>query len=213
MNSVDSALPPGARQDCARCLRALCICQLARPQVLPLRVLIWQHPDEVRHVKGSARLLHLCLPNSHIFSAEQLSLEQVLESAQLSSASELALLYPNGALAGEFASQQSVHMACIKTLLLIDASWRDSRKILRLNPYLLNLPRYALQHHYPPRYHIRKAHKEGQLSSMEAGIYALQELAVASGSEHDQCRSAVDAAALLAVFDAFVALQAQFFLR
>ena len=207
-----NGLARGSRQQCPHCLRALCICHLVQQQVSSTRLLIWQHPNEVHHVKGSGRLLHLCLPDSVIISAEHLRLQQVLEFAQLESSDELALLYPNDDLAGAFASSQIADCSKLKTLVLLDASWRDSRKLLRLNPYLLDLPRYALQHSYAPRYRIRKAHKAGQLSSMEAGIYALSEINKTRRSDRVLADSPFNAAALLSVFDAFVDKQAAYFL-
>ncbi len=191
-----------ARTECQQCLRALCICHLSQMQSNRLRLLIWQHPDEARHVKGSARLLHLCLKNSHILVAKSVSAEDLAKACEVDNLQSAALLYPSAAV-GEFKAAQLATAAAINCLVLIDASWRDSRKILRDNPYLLDLPRYSLRHDYPGRYQIRKAHKPGQLSSMEAGLYALQELAPGD----------IAYQALFQVFEAFNQLQGAYFQR
>ena len=85
-------------------------------------------------------------------------------------------------------------------LVVIDATWRKSRKMLHLNPALQLLPRLALEAVPSSRYLIRKAHKPGQLSTLEATCAALAQL----GGD------AAAFEALLAAFDGFVAQQAQF---
>ena len=61
-------------------------------------------------------------------------------------------------------------------LVVIDGSWRKSRKMLYLNPVLQQLPRLPLQNLPAGHYTIRKAHKPGQLSTLEASCAALQQL-------------------------------------
>ena len=85
-------------------------------------------------------------------------------------------------------------------LVVIDATWRKSRKILHLNPVLQRLPRMTLDAVPESRYAIRKAHKPGQLSTLEATCAALSQL----GANPTAIKS------LLTAFDGFVAQQAQF---
>jgi DTW domain-containing protein len=82
-------------------------------------------------------------------------------------------------------------------LVVLDATWRKSRKMLHQSPALQRLPRLALEEVPVPRYAIRKAHKPGQLSTLEATCAALAQL------EGDAARWQP----LLAAFDAFVAQQ------
>lgn len=78
--------------------------------------------------------------------------------------------------------------------MIIDATWRKSRKMLYLNPLLQTLPRLSLEQMPASHYRIRKAHKPDQLSSLEACAYALMRL---ENDEHKyRC--------LLQAFDGFV---------
>lgn len=61
-------------------------------------------------------------------------------------------------------------------LVVLDGTWRKSRKMLYLNPALQQLPRLALHDVPAGRYVIRKAHAPGQLSSFEAAALALAQL-------------------------------------
>jgi DTW domain-containing protein YfiP len=83
-------------------------------------------------------------------------------------------------------------------LVVLDGTWRKSRKMLYLNPLLQGLPRVALQGMPASHYRIRKAHAPDQLSTLEAAAYALMRL---DGGE-------ARFAPLLDAFDGFVAQQA-----
>jgi DTW domain-containing protein YfiP len=91
---------------------------------------------------------------------------------------------------------QLVHPETLR-LVVLDATWRKSRKMLHLSPGLQRLPRLALDEVPAGRYAIRKAHAPGQLSTLEATCAALAQLE--SKAERWQ--------PLLAAFDAFVAGQ------
>ena len=60
--------------------------------------------------------------------------------------------------------------------MVLDATWRKSRKMLHLSPGLQRLPRLTLDDVPASRYAIRKAHKPGQLSTLEATCAALAQL-------------------------------------
>jgi DTW domain-containing protein len=81
--------------------------------------------------------------------------------------------------------------------VVLDATWRKSRKMLHLSPALQRLPRLALAEVPAGRYAIRKAHKPGQLSTLEATCAALAQLEGDAGRWQP----------LLAAFDRFVAQQ------
>ncbi|PTT83893.1 DTW domain-containing protein, partial [Pelomonas sp. HMWF004] len=60
----------------------------------------------------------------------------------------------------------------IRQLIVLDGSWRQSRRLLAANPWLAGLPRVSLPEQ-PSRYALRRAHRPGQLSTLEAGLHAL----------------------------------------
>ena len=82
-------------------------------------------------------------------------------------------------------------------LVVLDATWRKSRKMLYLNPQLQQLPRLPLRDTPASHYLIRKAHAPDQLSTLEATCYALMQL------EQDASRFVP----LITAFDGFVAQQ------
>ena len=164
-----------------------------------VELLILQHPLEVANAKGSARLLHLCLPGSVLVAGE--AFEPAALHALLHGGGRTPLLlYPGEPAAPAFDPAISATSATPSALRLVvlDGTWRKSRKMLHLNPQLASLPRLALHDMPASHYRIRKAHAPYQLSTLEAAAYALRRL----GGGEASCAS------LLSAFDGFVAQQA-----
>jgi len=165
------------RQYCPQCHRPIvsCVCKIIEKH-LPTglhthtRVLIIQHPKEENHPKGTGRLLHLCLPNSQLLITETLpcALEAQLQQ------SNSALLYPQTQESEPFIPHAGTNTDT--QLIILDGTWRKTRKLLHLNAGLRQLPRLSLEeaHVGPSNYRIRKAHKSGQLATIEAAALALQ---------------------------------------
>lgn len=199
------------RAVCARCLRPerTCLCAWITPVANQVEVLVLQHPLEVGHAKGSATLLRHSLQTCHLLVGERLdaaTLQAVFERP--TAAQSLSntpgrpvnvLLYPedqDGAQAGAMPPCTINHLPSLR-LIVLDGTWRKSRKMLHLNPLLAGLPRLALPPDAPSRYLIRKAHRPGQLSTLEATCLGLSQLEQAPARYLP----------LQAAFDGFVAAQ------
>jgi DTW domain-containing protein YfiP len=179
------------RPQCARCQRPAraCICHCAQPIASAVQLLVLQHPLERGHAKNTARLLHLCLPGSRLEVGEVFAEDdlQVWLHAPPASAVGLPLhpilLYPQTPPDPQLPLQPAPPLPPTwlqqperLRLVLIDGTWRKSRKMLYGNPALQRIPRLALQDVPPGGYRIRKAHAADQLSSFEAGALALAQL-------------------------------------
>lgn len=155
-------------------------------------MLFLQHPLEIDNAKGSARLLHLSLPHSQIKTGEVFAEDELREllyapfphqdgKEQNNKTIQPLLLYPDTSEDGNIAippvfTQAADNSAIQYRLVVIDGTWRKSRKMLYLNPLLQQLPRLPLSDPPSSHYHIRKAHKPNQLSTYEATCYALMQL-------------------------------------
>lgn len=172
--SNEPFLLPAKRPRCHTCCRPMrtCLCALTVPVATATEVVIWQHPSEQDHPKGSARLLHLCLPNSRIVVGEQIT-PAALDIDPL----RCALLYPSAG--GEAARRRGGEAAraagSVDQLLLLDGTWRKSRRMYYLNPWLQDLPRLSLAA-VESAYRVRRAEQRYQLSTFEAAVLALQTL-------------------------------------
>lgn len=207
-----SALPSAPsiqrRSTCARCLRAqtACICSHIVSLQSKVEVLILQHPLEVSQTKGSARLLHMSLAGSQLETGEAFAPEQ-LQQWLHAGGKQPVLLYPASPHSGPDASstasgadQTAPWLPQNLRLIVLDGTWRKSRKMLHANPQLALLPRYSLSSMPASHYRVRKAHRPDQLSTLEAVCYALAQL------EGDSDKYAP----LLEAFDRFVAQLARY---
>jgi len=161
-----------SRTICEQCLRVVssCICQWVNPLSTDTHVSIVQHPHEKKQLKGTGRLLHLCLPNSQLTVDEHLS-ENTINQI-LSQRKRTVLLYPASPDHITLRPEQLVPQDT--QLLVLDGTWRKSRKLLYLNPAFNQLPRLLLPAPLPTSlYRIRKAENDQQLSTLEATAYAL----------------------------------------
>lgn len=200
------------RPSCAVCLRPQrsCICGWITPTPHQVEVVLLQHLLEAIHAKGSARLLHLSLPHSRLVTGEVFDVPALLEAppgtgAAPASLRQSILLYPDTPLdqAPDLATPPALAPALLRRparlrLVVLDGTWRKSRKMLYANPALQQLPRLALQDMPASHYLIRKAHRPDQLSTLEATCAALARL-------HGGAKPFEP---LLAAFDGFVAQQA-----
>ncbi len=191
------------RARCATCLRAqsACICRWITHVAPRAALLVLQHPLEVANAKNSARLLHLSVAGSVLAVGEAFDVGE-LDALLHADGRVPVLLYPDTPDdAGLPAPPPFVPMDAGRLrLVVLDATWRKSRKMLYLNPALQTLPRLALREVAPSNYRIRKAHAPHQLSSLEAAVHALAQLESESASFQP----------LLDAFDGFVAQQAAF---
>jgi DTW domain-containing protein YfiP len=147
-----------------------------------VEVLVLQHPLEIGQAKGSAMLLQRSLGNSQLSTGEQFdatALETLLHAGGRTS----VLLYPDEPGAAQAVDNPPIHMTPTMPtagerlrLVVLDGTWRKSRKLLHLNPALQRLPRLALVAPPPSQYTVRKAHRPDQLSTLEATCLALAQL-------------------------------------
>ncbi len=156
-------------------------------------VLVLQHPQEQRQAKNSVALLRLSLANCEVVVGERFA-PTALQALLQRPGRCTCLLYPDvpaapaplasGAGAGE-----------PLRLVVIDATWRKSLRMLLEHAALAALPRLSLAAPAPTRYRaIRAARRAEQVSTLEATVQAL---AVLEGP-------AFDPAPLLDAFDRFV---------
>ena len=200
-------LPTSSRPLCTACQRphSACICQWVTPTAHAVEVLVLQHPLEVHQAKGSARLLHLSLPYSRLLVGEAFA-----APVWPAEGKHTLLLYPDTALdtAPDLHAPPPLPPAWLQNpahlrLVVLDGTWRKSRKMLYQSPPLQALPRLALRGLPPSHYRIRKAHLPDQLSTLEATCAALAQLEGGAGGS-DRFGP------LLAAFDGFVAQQASY---
>lgn len=187
------------RETCPNCQRPLNVCYCSALVHIPnrVKVLIIQHPLEEKHPFNTGRMAHLCLDNSELIVAEQLSDDALAKLL----APRSALLYPSLSWLPpveqvEPGTPQAEQLA---QLVVIDATWRKSKKMLHLHPLLQKLPRLSFEGELHSNYRIRQ-------SSMENSLSTIESLAAALPLIDDK----LDYSVLLQPFEKMIALQSRY---
>src|SRR5262245_49621410 len=159
------------RVRCLRCHRpvAACYCGHLRPIATATRVVFLQHARERRVAIGTGRMAHLALPNSELHVG--LRFDEDTRVAALFSARS-AVLFPGR----EAVEPETLRGDPPQTLVVIDGTWIEARKLLARNPALAALPRIGLVPAEPGRYRIRRAPAAHCLSTIEAVVETLGRL-------------------------------------
>ncbi|MCA0894804.1 tRNA-uridine aminocarboxypropyltransferase [Microbulbifer agarilyticus] len=165
-----------SREICPTCQRPLRMCYCSALVHIPsrIKVLIIQHPQEQKHPFNTGRMAHLCLNNSELVVAESLSEATLRRLLQPRS----ALLYPSLSWLPPVQSVEpdSPQSAALEQLVVIDATWRKSKKMLHLQPLLQQLPRVSFSGELESNYQVRKSSMANSLSTIESIALAMQEL-------------------------------------
>jgi DTW domain-containing protein YfiP len=177
-----SFTPPGAPGRCPRCLLLIdyCLCELvgvARescPQVLIVR-----HHWEAFKSTGTARLAGLALSNASILDMAAENPEPVRQ--HLRGLEDAWLLYPGGAEAPE----PQPALTRPRTLVVLDGTWRQTRKMLRRLPELARFPRFSLSPDASgaERDRLREPPRPGARSTLESIAEALGRLDSAAAGQ------------------------------
>jgi DTW domain-containing protein len=159
---------------CARCRRPekVCYCAHIAPIPTATRIVLLQHPRERDVPIGTARMASLCLPNSELHVGIDWQGSQALARALSDPSRPAALLYPGDATVPAIDVLASPPKGPV-TLVVIDGTWSLARKVVRSNPQLAALPRFAFTPHTPSEYKIRREPHEAYVSTIEALVYVL----------------------------------------
>ena len=186
------------RSVCERCERPTRVCWCAHLTSIETktRVVLLQHPREEDMAIGTARMASLCLPNSELHVGVRFGDSPELARALSDPARPAALLYPSDGAIDVLTDPPRGPI----TLVVVDGTWWQARKLVRSNPELAALPRYAFRAPTPSEYRIRREPDEAYVSTIEALVHVLGVL------EGDPARMQ----ALLVPFRAMIDAQIEF---
>ncbi len=184
-----------ARAYCNRCdkAQAACICSWTAPVANKTRIIILQHPDEVKKALGTARIATLCLNNIELWEGVDFSNNPHFIRLMSESTDGLRILYPVDSALDisawkdkviEFGSTKCIGANSLadslierenieRTLIILDGTWRNTREILCATPRLNQLQKVKLNPNNLSDYRIRKAPSVESLATIEAIYYAL----------------------------------------
>ncbi len=167
---------------CHHCQRPTkaCICTFITAINNTIPVVILQHPNEVKHSKGTVALLAKSLKRCQVIVGENFN--DNAELLQVLNQYHALLLYPSEQ-AEVLSGSANTHQYPIKAqqnekepcLILLDGTWKKAYRMFMLCEKLQALPQVCLPEKLANsgQYLIRKVAKANALSSLEACCYAL----------------------------------------
>ncbi|WP_116475570.1 tRNA-uridine aminocarboxypropyltransferase [Zobellella maritima] len=147
-----------------------CLCHHLVRQPCPLPVLILQHPLEAKHAKSTVPLLRLAMPELQVLVAE--TLDPLPEPAT----GRWWLLYPDTQALDVDRTEPALPRVDIGGLVVLDGTWRKTRRLLHLNPWLRELPALSFSQAPTGAYAIRKGPGGQALSTLESLAHVLHRL-------------------------------------
>ncbi len=156
---------------CSRCLRpaTVCYCSALVSLETQTRIVILQHPRESGMPIGTAHMATLCLPQSSLHVGLKWDGSDALRDACDDPERPAVLLYP-GPDARDILTDPPPTPV---TLIVVDGTWGQARTLVRKNPELAALPRYAFEAPAPSNYRIRKEPCDEYVSTLEALMHVL----------------------------------------
>ncbi|OUL58905.1 tRNA-uridine aminocarboxypropyltransferase [Pseudoalteromonas ulvae] len=148
-----------------------CLCDVVTQLTHRTRIIILQHPSEVKAAKNTARLLQLSLQNAEIWIGE--SPEDFLPLHSLDQSSTFVVYPDEKAVMLEEYTQSSTQ---VEALIFLDGTWKKAFKLLQLNNWLTRYPFLSFAVLPTSRYTLRKAPRADSLSTLEAVAYSLATL-------------------------------------
>jgi DTW domain-containing protein YfiP len=145
-----------------------CFCD--RITVLPTRtrILLLQHPRERRVAIGTARMAQLALPSSRLRVGLDFTDDPEVQAVLARPESAYVLFPGPGAVPVETLQREGG-----VTLVVLDGTWWQARKLLKLNPAIAALPRVAFVPRQPSAYVIRREPAAYCVSTIEALAHVL----------------------------------------
>lgn len=166
--TVADALP---RALCGRCRRPVSVCVCAHLPTLTTRtrVVILQHPREHGMPIGTARMAARCLVGSALAVGTDLDAHPTVVKALEDPQRRAILLWPGP----DARDLETSPPEGLLTLLVVDGTWAQAKKLIKTNPAIAALPRYGLAPAAPSEYRIRRPPRAECLSTIEALANAL----------------------------------------
>ncbi|MFO1367639.1 MAG: DTW domain-containing protein [Marinagarivorans sp.] len=170
---------------CELCLLAQshCICEQTKATHCSVDWILLMHEDEVLKPTNTGRLVAALFPaTTFVFEWGRVHPPKELQKL-ISDPSRLNLLvFPaEDALTPSCAQRQAAQNNQRLTLILLDGTWKQARKMFNRTPWLAGLPSVSLPLS-SSQYALRKAAHEGCLSTAEAAIGLLDQLDITAAA-------------------------------
>lgn len=165
------------RSYCTQCAypQTVCVCASVRIQPCDYRLIVIQHPNEVKQAKNTLRLLQLSIEDITVVVGESEADFASLVNDRSIVPEHTAVIYPSNDSLPLESNLALWNEKKINTLIFIDSTWKKAYKMWKLNPWLQQFSGWHFVSPPASRYQIRKASVSHSLSTLEAVAYCLEQ--------------------------------------
>ncbi len=189
---------------CIRCFKSteLCLCPYINEFDPGVKFVILMHPKEAYQMRtGTGRITKLTLKESEIIVGVDFTDNERLNALLNDEEYYPLMLYP-GEDAKTAIELKPLNIEKKLLILVIDATWAEAKKMVRLSKNLHKLNKISFRSGYRSNFRIKKQPKEECLSTIESCYYLIKELKEAEIISKD-----IEPQPLLTVFDKMVMQQ------
>lgn len=197
---------------CFKCFKpkSVCLCKYGKNLDTGIKFVFLMHPKEFRRQRtGTGYLSHLCLKDSEVIVGldflQNKRLSQLLANPQYFP----VLMYPGQdaitakSIGQKLNSKGGAGNYDKKLLILIlDATWFCSKKMLQHNPFLLELPKLSFEESYQSIFTFKREPSPECISTIECCYYIIKEFQAEGFVD-----KALDPEPLMNIFKAMIKLQ------
>lgn len=191
---------------CYRCFKpeSACLCKYTKEIDVGIKFVFLMHPKEFKRQRtGTGNLSHITLKNSEIIVglnfAENERLQQLLKDPQYFP----VMMYPGeNAWTAQREGFKETLAGRTLLVLILDATWFCSRKMIEHNPFLLELPRVSFTGDYRSIFTFKREPRPEYISTIECCYYFIKEMQSA-----EMVNPEIDPEPLMNVFKEMIKLQ------
>lgn len=165
---------------CYKCFKPenACLCRFTKELDTGIKFVFLMHPKEAKRQRtGTGHLAHISLKNSEILVSLDFEHHERLQQLLADPQYFPVLMYP-GEEAWTAKKEGFKEALGNKTLLvlILDATWFCSRKMIEHNPFLLKLPRVSFFGEYRSIFTFKHEPRPEYISTIECCYYFIKEL-------------------------------------
>jgi len=180
---LDQKLPT----QCFKCLRLekSCYCSHIKQFDPQIKFVILTHPIEFKRKIATGRMTYLTLKNAEFFVGVNFLNNKRIKSLVEDESYSSFVLYPgeesiNLSLKSCLEKKELVASTKI-CVFVLDGTWHTSKRMLRENPFIRDLPKISFNSKKTSQFRVRKQPQKGCLSTIEAVCETIEHLGPACG--------------------------------
>lgn len=197
---------------CFKCFKpkSVCLCKYSRELDTGVKFVFLMHPKEFRRQRtGTGYLSHICLKDSEIIVGLDFSQNKRLQELLNDEQYLPVIMYPGqdactvNEIKQNLGNSDTPDTPGKKLLIIIlDATWFCSKKMIEHNPFLLELPKLSFYGHYTSIFTFKHEPSPECVSTIECCYYMIKEL-----QSVGVVSPGIDPEPLMNIFKAMIRLQ------